>query len=210
MAQLACMDVDSVLGVLGIVAKLLSQTVKEGDSDQLKRMGAWAWGLLARCRDVGEFNSQEIWHIRDLGKRAGRILSRIRDSEEQQYPDEETGDDNGEDGMYDGESGEAEEPEDSNEEEIEASKARLLATLDFKTLDEIPSEGEEEEDYDEDGEDEEEDGGTEEIDHSDDHTSESKLRSRAMLDMILNIVGEFYGQRDLLESRDIWMEDGAG
>lgn len=39
-----------------------------------------------------------------------------------------------------------------------------------------------------------------------DETSESEDVTFATLDMILTVVGEFYGQRDLLEYRDLWDE----
>ena len=32
-------------------------------------------------------------------------------------------------------------------------------------------------------------------------------QTRAMLDMIITIVGEYYGQRDLLTAREIWDEE---
>ncbi|EER44168.1 conserved hypothetical protein [Histoplasma capsulatum H143] len=81
MAQLACMDMESVLGLLAIVARLLSKTVRGNDRAQVKRLGAWAWGLLGRCRTVGEMGSEEVGDIRELGKRAARILVKIRESE---------------------------------------------------------------------------------------------------------------------------------
>ncbi|KAL8913552.1 MAG: hypothetical protein Q9171_001635 [Xanthocarpia ochracea] len=37
-------------------------------------MGAWAWCLLARCREVGMMGSEEVGVIRDLGKKARGML----------------------------------------------------------------------------------------------------------------------------------------
>jgi hypothetical protein len=32
-------------------------------------------------------------------------------------------------------------------------------------------------------------------------------QTRALLDMVITVVGEFYGQRDLLEAREIWAKE---
>lgn len=42
-----------------------------------KHMGAWAWGLLAQCREVGQMGSEEVGVVRDLGKKARGILRGI-------------------------------------------------------------------------------------------------------------------------------------
>lgn len=41
-------------------------------------IGTWAWGLLARCRGVGQMSSEEVGVLRDLGKKANWIVRRIR------------------------------------------------------------------------------------------------------------------------------------
>ena len=43
-----------------------------------KALGVWAWGLLARCRPVGEMVSEEVGILRSLGKRAVWVLKGMR------------------------------------------------------------------------------------------------------------------------------------
>ncbi|QSS63428.1 hypothetical protein I7I51_00486 [Histoplasma capsulatum] len=254
MAQLACMDMESVLGLLAVVARLLSKTVRGNDSVQVKRLGAWAWGLLGRCRAVGEMGSEEVGDIRELGKRAARILVKIRESEVVEAQGLE-----GEFDMEDGERGEVvEENQEEREEkgvgtgesinrngdggdnqvnelditndaasadgilgheeangdiitssngvdtqdELEAAKARLQARLQAQhtsgKLEPGESEIERENNDEEDGE------GKVDGDYK---SRNAQQYTRAMLDMIISVIGEFYGQRDLLEFRDIWEED---
>ncbi|KAK2808942.1 hypothetical protein FQN50_004215 [Emmonsiellopsis sp. PD_5] len=259
MAQLACMDGQSVLGLLRIVARMLSGTVVGGEAEGVKRLGAWAWGLLGRCRAVGEMGSEEVGDVREVGKRAARILVKVRESEEvvrameemegEEDAEEEEGE-GGEGGVLDGGDGGGEvvdkpvpvesgeeivleipesippQPEEYNdaamttttttnvtthtttvEDELEAAKARLQARLLPQNQQQQPTEiilttppppnGVEVE---------VEDG---EIDQGVEYAvlEEPTNYTRAMLDMIISIVGEFYGQRDLLEFRDIWEED---
>ncbi|PGH05070.1 hypothetical protein GX51_03168 [Blastomyces parvus] len=272
MAQLACMDTESVLRLLAIVTRLLSKTVRGGESVQVKRLGAWAWGLLGRCRDVGEMGSEDVGDIRELGKRAARILVKVRESEAVDVQGMDVGE-GGEADEEEGEEieGEQEEPgygtrDDINEngdvdvdvdvgeyhvdelnitddvvstggnitkhitahgetdrdiitpsngvdvqDELEAAKARLQARLHHQQGGDTPEpkeneterEGNNDIDYDEGEEAEEEEG---EVD--DDYESRNVQQyTRAMLDMIISVIGEFYGQRDLLEFRDIWEED---
>ena len=203
MAQLACMDLDSVLGVLGIMARLMSENFRSGDLEQVRRIGAWAWGLLGKCREVGQLGTEEVGEIRDLGKRAVRILQRMKEDEESRW------------GMRDGESSSSEDEQagpdkadpqgtatdepgaDTTSAELEAAKARLQAKL--QAGNQRPSvEG-----------DAADPQRTTDIEGEENGESEAKASSlarqtHAMLDMIITVVGEFYGQRDLLGAREIW------
>ncbi|OOO14723.1 Phox-like domain-containing protein [Aspergillus oryzae] len=89
--QLACMDMDSVLGVLEVMAKLMSENIRSGDAERVRRIGAWAWGLLGKCRDVGQLASEEVGEIRDLGKRAAKILRKMREEDEKKRSAEADG-----------------------------------------------------------------------------------------------------------------------
>lgn len=208
MVQLACMDSDSVLGVLQIMARGLSDNVRSGDAADIRRLGAWVWGLLGKCRDVGELSTEEVGDIRDLGKRAAKILEKVRESEEAgEEEEEEEGEEEeeeGEEGQEDKKNEKALDPEgqeepgapdtdpkaeESNTYEVEMSgdafqpdelavaKARLQARLQDNedTGPDDPSDGE-----------------------------ELAKQTRAMLDMIITTVGEFFGQRDLLKAREVW------
>lgn len=68
--QLAHADVVAGLAVL---ETLLSAA----NLHKRKHMGAWAWGLLAQCREVGQMGSEEVGVLRDLGKKARGILRAI-------------------------------------------------------------------------------------------------------------------------------------
>ncbi|TPR08072.1 hypothetical protein CAN33_0017010 [Aspergillus niger] len=140
--QLACMDMESVLGVLEIMARLMSENVRSGDAQRVQRIGAWAWGLLGKCRDVGQLGTEEDHDMQDV-----------------------------------------EEEKPATEEELEAAKARLQAKLaggeDQPTVTE-PEAGNE------------------------NPANEAATQTRAMLDMIITVIGEYYGQRDLLGARELW------
>lgn len=196
MAQLACMDSESVLGVLQVMARGLSDNVRSGDAACIRRLGAWAWGLLGKCREVGEMSTEEVGEIRDIGKRAAKILEKVREAEEAEGAEDEESYDDSEPDEDDGHekdesaasevdqrieesdthdvvmSGDADQPD-----ELVAAKASLQARL-------------------------------QDHEHAapDDIYDEESLvkQTRAMLDMIITVVGEFFGQRDLLEAREIW------
>lgn len=198
MAQLACMDSHSVLGALGIVARELSDVVRSENAESIRRMGAWTWGILGKCREVGELATEDVGAIRDLGKRAAKICEKIGEANSQ-YPVDGPDSDAGEDiqtgnkthqGDFEqdvmrqaevagtGDSDMADATDGSDD--LEAAKARLQAQLQANVAD-----------------------------NPTDDTSEGDKeyvtqQTHAMLDMILTVVGEFFGQRDLLEARQSW------
>ncbi|KAJ9407231.1 hypothetical protein DTO045G8_5080 [Paecilomyces variotii] len=243
MVQLACMDMDSVLGVLEIMGRLMSENVKSGDALRVRRIGAWAWGLLGKCREVGQLGSEEVGEIRELGKRAATILARMRkakevkiarrgahtetgneesDGEENEEEPEvqesepgnataeepsETADATGGDPM-DISQQEAEPTEEGTPEYLEAVKARLQARLqdDLELKPELQRPGATITAVEEEGEQKEDEEAPSKMSEETLHTDAEK-QTLAMLDMIITIVGEFYGQRDLLEKRHAWEED---
>lgn len=229
MVQLACMDIESILRLLTIVTRSLSAAGRSGDIARVKRLGAWAWGLLGRCREVGQMNSDEVSEIRELGKRAVKILIKIRSPEmhraleeaargtmeesdvdddgqlEQTDTEEVAPSDrrNNEDAAADTNSKNPVDdkmeiaPEDPQEGlgDLEAAKARLRERL---RLDGEPTdEPNLENDFIPD----------DQVSAREKEVRELNSQTRAMLDMIVTVAGEFYGQRDLLEFRDIWEED---
>jgi hypothetical protein len=282
MVQLACMDVDSVFGVLKIVGHLLSENLKSGDAMRIRRIGAWAWGLLGRCRDVGQLTSEEVADLRELGKRAVKILSKLKEEKSAKsvnndidrhhhshlrdgsQQEEKQGDsDMDEEGevVETGIEAEAEadvhagtgivservdgnniplevdqqpsvetpttadkseevtthvsreplippsepigsEPGEDADGNLEAAKARLQAQLlqSTATEDGLPPEKEESSSIQKEQTEDIEDG---EVESKLDPDEPAK-QTHAMLDMIITVVGEFYGQRDLLQARDIW------
>ncbi|KAJ5235345.1 uncharacterized protein N7469_004513 [Penicillium citrinum] len=196
MAQLACMDLESVLGVLQILARGLSDNVRSGDAPGIRRLGAWAWSLLGKCREIGELSTEEVGEIRDIGKRAAKILEKVREAEDVEVEAEEEADEdsnveeNGQDEPEEplteiepmpevSDTPDMPMPDDANQpDELAAAKERLQARLQDNSQHAM----------------------------SDDTSDGTDLvtQTRAMLDMIITVVGEFFGQRDLLEAREIW------
>lgn len=231
-----------------------------------KNIGAWAWGLLARCREVGQMGSEEVGVLRDLGKKARGIIrgimAGIEEEEELEEEEDEVNVEDGQEGEEDGQEGEENgmvEYGDSESNEVVRSKVEgspreeslrcfegtqladhnantSTESMELSTLSSKPSDplaaarqrlldslkpsshnasecetsadpGESrhglgqqkhphEADETEDEVDQQNIGGDDEI----------RLRIRATLDMIVTIVGEFYGQRDLLDGRLLWGE----
>ncbi|KAJ5294143.1 hypothetical protein PENANT_c009G08328 [Penicillium antarcticum] len=198
MVQLACMDSDSVLEVLELVARMMSDVVRSEDTERLRRIGAWAWGLLGKCREVGELSTEHVGTIRNLGKRAATIMRKIQETEKNRFQDEEDSElpesdleDTPQLKMQDQYADERKEDElpvnaevqdlstiDASEQsQLEAAKARLQAQIQ-------DSAG---------------------ISKSTESFNEDLLtRTRSLLDMVITVVGEHYGQRDLLDAREIW------
>ncbi len=205
-------------------------TMKNLSGGVRHRLGAWAWGLLGRCRDVSEMDSEDVSVLRGLGKKACALLRRLRAGEEL-LEDEEgdtkedsnnnaarnnisgngggkgNGDSNDHDDQGDSIHNQAPESAlakedthgndspgnnstgDSQIEEVslEETRTRLLAGL--FGADQAPL-GESE-------------------DPQVQHESAESVQvsdAHAMLDIIVTLVGECYGQRDLLDARLAWEE----
>lgn len=254
MVQVACMDMGSVLEVLELLARNMSDVVKSENAERVRRSGAWAWALLGKCREVGQLSTEEVGVIRNLGKRAAIILHKVQETEssrsqwtesvsnvEAENVDSEAPGSK-EDGLKEAivdeeemikeelpEATETQNPSlpdvsqeqsgseaakaqpeaqlqsfdgtaeaqdtlpdaPSEQSELEAAKARLQAKL--QSIDE-PTETlpDPEEDYDP------------EEEYFDPEEEYLVTQTRALLDMVLTVVGEFFGQRDLLEDREIW------
>jgi hypothetical protein len=227
MVQLACMDYASVLAVLNLLGHLLGETVKSENIVRIRRVGAWVWGLLGRCREIGQMSSEEVGEIRHLGKRTTKILEKLRSIERNQTRHEatfrhdsdeadgdndedhhEAGDDSGNDNVQDMDGNvEMTEPAENgptsdslpielgnppDAEALSAAKLRLQALIHNAESLENEHNGDESADL-------KHDNGSEEV-----QSESMRAETRAMLDMIITIVGEFYGQRDLLDCRDVW------
>ncbi len=192
--QLACMDSESALEVVKLLKGMMTQTVKSKDDDRIRRFGAWSWSVLGRCPDRTELGSEEIAELRALGKSAVGLSvrnrnkpRRSRDSGQPDHPESEAAE---------GRSGEVEEDNEA-ESALEKAKRRLQGAL--QDSEAVPKGHAEVTD------DEEAEEGEVETEDADRQVNKE---IRIILDMIITIVGEVYGQRDLLESRDIWTEDG--
>ena len=172
---------EAVLKGMEMLTTLLKPTRKE-DPGRWSKIGAWAWSLLARCREVSEMGSEEVSVCRGLGKEAVWVLrvvetgaapdlgisSDLAEEDDRKCPDpnETTVDVN--DGGLQG----------STQHSVIPSASTTQSLNDQQSL----------------------------PDHLKLADGSQGLRSLT-LDMIITIVGEMYGQRDLLEARFIWGEE---
>ncbi|KAJ6079120.1 hypothetical protein N7467_008873 [Penicillium canescens] len=201
MVQLACMDTDSVLEVLELLARMMSDVVRSEDTERVRRIGAWAWGLLGKSREVGELATEDVGTIRNLGKRAATILQKIQETENNRSQEEEDSespvsdleemdqldmqdkhvDEIKEEGLpVTAEARDSSVLDTSEQSQLEAAKARLQAQIQDHADISDPTESDNE---------------------------DLLKQTRALLDMVITVVGEFYGQRDLLEAREIWAKE---
>lgn len=89
MVLLGQLQQDTVIRGLNVVETLLTKrNLTKG-----KILGAWVWGLLARCRPVGEMGSEEVGVLRSLGKRAvwllGEMIARREDGRAEEEVDDQ-------------------------------------------------------------------------------------------------------------------------
>ena len=205
-------------------------------------LGLWAWGLLGRCRDAGEMDSEGIGILRELGKKVIWVLRGMQAGHPQGGDYVEDEDDDG-GVLEEGNEGASEtvqgsdpahgldvvEPSDiaaandaagSNVEtapglasetqaidQLEAAKAQMLASL---PPDLTPSGTSGLEDKVSPA------ASAPEPSPNDLHNTpnnpdpeeagELMTKIQATLDMMITVVGECYGQRDLLEGRIVWGE----
>ena len=228
-----------------------------------KNLGVWAWGLLGRCRDVGQLGSEEVGVLRELGKQAswvgrrvvvGEVGEEVQDKEEDEEDKEAEGD---EEAVDQGQMDQGRMDQGGlNEEEVDHEEI-------YDAQEGVPQDRTE--DYQVNGskevtQTEQALGGAEQT-HDDFHNRSSEIESSdnpldtdavrvpeadanlealgaaqerllssldtnklsqeyvqttpnetpredmlATLDMIITIVGELYGQRDLLDTRLLWDE----
>jgi len=162
-------------------------------------LSVWIWALLARLDDVGELTNPEVSVVRELGKRAARIMESHGESRGLMIlgaPDESGSQLNSEvQPMAVNENEEKTTHEVKEVDELEVRKARLLALMESDSLS-APVEHANDDDDD---------------DVASKPSMEAHMEStedrntHATLDMIILVVGEMFGQRDLLEHREaLW------
>ncbi|KAI9817703.1 MAG: hypothetical protein M1832_004597 [Thelocarpon impressellum] len=179
-AQVAAMDQATVLKLL----KMLTAGFLKRRRDVEARTSRWLWALLGRLEEAGCLGGDEVSAVRELGKRAVWLVVGLREDATAEAIAAVAVEDEGEE---DAEPDEVS-PQDLEEGEvdIEAAKTRLLGRL---SADAPPASQEEGE-----------------VDEAQTFPSDA---TRATLDMVITIVGEAYGQRDLLEFREVWAIDGV-
>lgn len=76
MAFLSQLSQESVVNGLAALESLLQRgELRKKDG---RRLGAWAWSLLAKCREVGEMGSEEVGVLRGLGKMAWWVMREMK------------------------------------------------------------------------------------------------------------------------------------
>lgn len=214
MAQIACMDIDSLLRLLRLLTGLMPAMTRSRSVERIRRFGAWAWATLGKCREVGQLGNEEVGEIRELGKIAAGALYGFKDRSGIVYgdPEQAAGKAAPEDeedlasssiDKNDQTTHALDDSGDANK-QGQADKVEETVLLDMstrRTADQALEEAKkrlEEELY-------EDDEAPEDSDLEDELDFEN--RARATLNMILTIIGELYGQRDLLDLRDVWVVD---
>lgn len=210
MVQVACIDAESVLRIVKVLSGILGQVTRSRDTDRIRRVGAWVWAMLGKCKDRTELGSEEIAELRELGKEAGALLVNIQDHTKHPVrtimieDDEElTRELASVDGV--GESTDVKVEENQQHGfltderlagvDLDEAKKRLQGVLDM----------------------------SEDATNGLTAATEGELLVRrteiaeldlrvdeqvnTTLDMIITVVGDVYGQRDLLKFRRIWNED---
>ncbi|KAL6713659.1 hypothetical protein ACLMJK_009124 [Lecanora helva] len=140
-ALLAQIPQETVVTSLVVLEDIL--TVSNLRSLRGRNIGAWAWGLLARCRDLGTMQSEEVGILRSLGKKAVWLLRRIAagevvgDGDDGGEREAESDDEDDEEGEE-----EEEEKEEQEEEEEDTGSGEVddFAATGEATGNEIPEE----------------------------------------------------------------------
>lgn len=215
-------------GLVNLESTLTSNNFRTGKG---KNVGVWAWGLLARCREVGQMGSEEVGVLRDLGKRAVWLLRRIAAGEAVGAGPEEVeygfqGEDGGDEEDTQGDGGEdIGGGEDANGLEVVAGQneeeEKLLAEARARILLSLPPSSQAQDDQGISSP--SKSGGKKpqtkletpsqpeidlEADKQDSPAGSAfdQMAMHATLDMLVTIIGECYGQRDLLDGRLLWDE----
>lgn len=223
--------------------EVLETVLSMANVQRHKNIGLWAWGLLARCREVGEMGSEEVGVLRDLGKKAIAVLRGVTaglyqdHSENGENEDEDKGEEEPESQANADVDADAnakahtfvsesrfplndstETSLDDSPHLVEAAKQILLKSLmegspgeatnaETRSLGPKPAyalESERESGREEAQKIVETEPPVSNAGKQDD--DEESFKMHATLDMIITIVGELYGQKDLLPGRLLWDE----
>jgi protein-tyrosine-phosphatase len=160
-AQLQALDQEDTLSMLELIQK---HCFKRGETLR-PSTSAWIWALLAKLDDVGTMNNDEVFVLRDLGKRALVIQISFNNAAMAAQLEEIS------------RAEAAWESDEANTSQHEGQPTTEATAADAAKTDTAGS------------------SVTQKLD------PENTL---ATLDMIVTIVGEFFGQRDLLDSRRSW------
>jgi len=159
-AQLHALDQEDTLSMIELIQK---HCFKRGETLR-PSASAWIWALLAKLNDVGTMNNDEVFVLRDLGKRALVIQISFNDAAMAAQLEEISR----AEAAWESDEANASQHEGQHTEATAADAARTDTAGSSVTQMLDPE------------------------------------NTLATLDMIVTIVGEFFGQRDLLDSRRSW------
>jgi len=158
-AQIQSLDLD----VVGKLLKLIMDLCLVREALLAETTSVWVWSLLARLDDVGTMNNDEVYAIREFGKRAVLVQLSLHDPAA---------------------AAQLEQVQRDAEAERVPTNGPMTDTvanghgLDLSANQALPDE--------------------------EDTSSSAAENTHAALDMIITIIGEVFGQRDLLEFRRKW------
>ena len=232
MVRLGRIPQDMVIQGLEVLESVLSSGNLRDSKG--KKVGAWAWALLARCRDVGQMGSEEVGVLRNVGKKAVWLLRRLAAGEVLGEESIDGDEDEAEEDVdaEDGEGSEGGEGHDDSGGGLEMAtpeavfqqpgdEEALLAEARERMLSSLPASSQPHDDSETDNslcvdntEGQNDPNGV--VEQDADQVVEAqqncpeavfgKMDMHATLDMLVTIIGECYGQRDLFDGRLLWDE----
>jgi Survival motor neuron (SMN) interacting protein 1 (SIP1) len=195
---------------LARVGYLLTRAAMMAD-DERTNLGCWSWALLGCCRDIGTLDNEGISNLRQLGKTSLALAATLQRSRGHYpvYLDETSASvdmsdasepeetsvmkatnevENGTNGAHDEAASENSPANLPAAENLEETRRAMLERLEGTATDDEPLAGEA---------------------TSGEKASEERIEERiedalATLDIIVTVVGSFFGQSDLLDMRMAW------
>lgn len=176
--QIACMDAHSVLELIRLITRRITPLFRSTNEGDVQRTGTWIWALLAKVPERGSLCSDEIADLRAFAKRADTLWELLQKKSVEHRSHDSNNESQGVGEVEDNKSETSlETPE--NSDEPDGDEQRHGHGIQYASVTEIQN--------------------TRSV-------GGSQLQNQQMiLDMVLTIVGEVYGQRDLLELRRPWV-----
>jgi len=179
--QIACMDEVSVFELVRLITTKMRGLFQDNQADTAKRIGAWIWAVLGKCPDRGELGSEEISDLRQLAQKVVDVGNWLQRKSQPTVASTESDEEDQEGNQTPANGGNA------LKIEIEEAKRRLAAKPeDSSQLEKCRQ------------------NGPRKASGTLPECQAAKKEQLIVLDMVLTVVGEVYGQRDLLDLRTAW------
>lgn len=170
MAQIQSMNQDDAFRLLELIQKHYLHRENEIST----MVSTWIWALLARLGDVGAMDNDQVWTVREFGKKAILVQISLSDPATAEQLERAATEDN--EGAVEAPNGSSDSLRESNGEDIAKVIPPSSATA-TSAANNVQDEA----------------------------CSTARQNTLATLDSVLVVVGEIFGQRDLLEFRQPWM-----